>query len=184
MQLGESSSQVSLSVTWEFLCPVVPSIMCVSWVRGSFTWKNWLSGMDSNHDKELQRLLCYHYTTGQSRPKLAFRRAPRKGKVGLLVPENEAPTSRSAAFMPLRDRVARDARHHLAVCLQVWCERPKCRVSVVPFAEAHCSHQFRGRYASYSSLSVSAKTTTRKIGRINFVPRAITIREPILAPTS
>jgi hypothetical protein len=27
--------------------------------------KNWLSGMDSNHDKELQRLLCYHYTTGQ-----------------------------------------------------------------------------------------------------------------------
>ena len=25
----------------------------------------WLSGMDSNHDKELQRLLCYHYTTGQ-----------------------------------------------------------------------------------------------------------------------
>src|SRR5262245_9875044 len=27
--------------------------------------------MDSNHDKELQRLLCYHYTTGQERPKLA-----------------------------------------------------------------------------------------------------------------
>ena len=21
--------------------------------------------MDSNHDKQLQRLLCYHYTTGQ-----------------------------------------------------------------------------------------------------------------------
>lgn len=29
------------------------------------TGMNWLSGMDSNHDKELQRLLCYHYTTGQ-----------------------------------------------------------------------------------------------------------------------
>lgn len=27
----------------------------------------WLSGMDSNHDKELQRLLCYHYTTGQDK---------------------------------------------------------------------------------------------------------------------
>src|SRR5437773_4667175 len=25
----------------------------------------WLSGMDSNHDKSLQRALCYHYTTGQ-----------------------------------------------------------------------------------------------------------------------
>ena len=23
----------------------------------------WLSGMDSNHDKSLQRALCYHYTT-------------------------------------------------------------------------------------------------------------------------
>ncbi len=28
--------------------------------------------MDSNHDKELQRLLCYHYTTGQGAIKLAF----------------------------------------------------------------------------------------------------------------
>lgn len=27
----------------------------------------WLSGMDSNHDKLLQRELCYHYTTGQHR---------------------------------------------------------------------------------------------------------------------
>jgi hypothetical protein len=26
---------------------------------------DWLSGMDSNHDKSLQRALCYHYTTGQ-----------------------------------------------------------------------------------------------------------------------
>ena len=24
-----------------------------------------LPRMDSNHDKQLQRLLCYHYTTGQ-----------------------------------------------------------------------------------------------------------------------
>src|SRR3982751_6107801 len=28
----------------------------------------WLSGMDSNHDKGLQRALCYHYTTGQAYP--------------------------------------------------------------------------------------------------------------------
>ena len=27
---------------------------------------SWLSGMDSNHDKGLQRALCYHYTTGQT----------------------------------------------------------------------------------------------------------------------
>ncbi len=27
----------------------------------------WLSDMDSNHDKELQKLLCYHYTIGQQR---------------------------------------------------------------------------------------------------------------------
>jgi hypothetical protein len=26
--------------------------------------KNWLSDMDSNHDKGLQRALCYHYTIG------------------------------------------------------------------------------------------------------------------------
>lgn len=40
----------------------------------------WLSGMDSNHDKELQRLLCYHYTTGQVRSTLAAVRRERKGK--------------------------------------------------------------------------------------------------------
>src|SRR6266853_4926544 len=37
--------------------------------------------MDSNHDKELQRLLCYHYTTGQGRPKLALCPSLRKEKV-------------------------------------------------------------------------------------------------------
>ena len=31
----------------------------------------WLSGMDSNHDKSLQRALCYHYTTGQTDRRLA-----------------------------------------------------------------------------------------------------------------
>src|SRR5262249_57093633 len=30
------------------------------------------AGMNSNHDKELQRLLCYHYTTGQNRNKASF----------------------------------------------------------------------------------------------------------------
>ena len=42
--------------------------------------QKWLSGMDSNHVKELQRLLCYHYTTGQHSPKLAPTRCRRKGK--------------------------------------------------------------------------------------------------------
>ncbi len=40
--------------------------------------------MDSNHDKELQRLLCYPYTTGQRSPKLALRPVRRKEKVGAL----------------------------------------------------------------------------------------------------
>ena len=37
--------------------------------RGNSTERvkpKWLSGMDSNHDKSLQRALCYHYTTGQA----------------------------------------------------------------------------------------------------------------------
>ena len=28
--------------------------------------KNWLPDMDLNHDKQIQNLLCYHYTIGQS----------------------------------------------------------------------------------------------------------------------
>jgi hypothetical protein len=36
--------------------------------------------MDSNHDKELQRLLCYHYTTGQDGDKLAVDLGWRKAK--------------------------------------------------------------------------------------------------------
>jgi hypothetical protein len=47
---------------------------------------SWLSGMDSNHDKELQRLLCYHYTTGQAGHKLATAPARRKGKRASLLP--------------------------------------------------------------------------------------------------
>src|SRR5205085_12098882 len=31
---------------------------------------DWLSGLDSNQDKGLQRALCYRYTTGQNRHKL------------------------------------------------------------------------------------------------------------------
>ena len=48
-----------------------------------FLLEYWLSGMDSNHDKELQRLLCYHYTTGQDRQKLAFAAVPRKEKLAI-----------------------------------------------------------------------------------------------------
>jgi hypothetical protein len=42
--------------------------------------------MDSNHDKELQRLLCYHYTTGQDHHKLAVGLPPRKGKTMAYLP--------------------------------------------------------------------------------------------------
>ena len=28
--------------------------------------RKWLPDMDSNHDKRIQRLLCYHYTIGQT----------------------------------------------------------------------------------------------------------------------
>src|SRR5215467_2731038 len=35
------------------------------WGGAVATAGDWLSGLDSNQDKELQRLLCYHYTTGQ-----------------------------------------------------------------------------------------------------------------------
>ena len=31
--------------------------------------REWLPDMDSNHDKQIQRLLCYHYTIGQPEPK-------------------------------------------------------------------------------------------------------------------
>jgi hypothetical protein len=29
--------------------------------------ENWLPDMDSNHDKQIQKLLCYHYTIRQMR---------------------------------------------------------------------------------------------------------------------
>src|ERR1051325_9627394 len=37
--------------------------------------------MDSNHDKSLQRALCYHYTIGQTTVNLAFTPRSRKAKV-------------------------------------------------------------------------------------------------------
>ena len=40
--------------------------------------RDWLSDMDSNHDKGLQRALCYHYTIGQRR-EINFPRGVCKG---------------------------------------------------------------------------------------------------------
>jgi hypothetical protein len=37
--------------------------------------------MDSNHDKGLQRALCYHYTIGQARVKLSLVRRRAKEKL-------------------------------------------------------------------------------------------------------
>ncbi len=42
---------------------------------------SWLSDMDSNHDKGLQRALCYRYTIGQSAQKIPPPPAKRKEKV-------------------------------------------------------------------------------------------------------
>ena len=41
-------------------------------MRRNLKWEKWLSDMDSNHDKGLQRALCYHYTIGQTVGKIAF----------------------------------------------------------------------------------------------------------------
>lgn len=32
---------------------------------GEMHWGGWLPDMDSNHDKQIQSLLCYRYTIGQ-----------------------------------------------------------------------------------------------------------------------
>ncbi len=45
---------------------------------GGTVIEGWLSDMDSNHDKSLQRALCYHYTIGQTGMKIAFRSRGRK----------------------------------------------------------------------------------------------------------
>jgi hypothetical protein len=45
--------------------------------------EDWLSGLDSNQDKCLQRALCYRYTTGQkSRQKVAWIGPGANRKVG------------------------------------------------------------------------------------------------------
>lgn len=47
-------------------------------LKGKLPVEDWLSGMDSNHDKGLQRPLCYHYTTGQAATTVTFPRVGRK----------------------------------------------------------------------------------------------------------
>ena len=46
---------------------VASSVASAIW--GDFGPEEWLPDMDSNHDKQIQRLLCYHYTIGQPEPK-------------------------------------------------------------------------------------------------------------------
>ena len=50
--------------------------------------------MDSNHDKELQRLLCYHYTTGQGALRIASRYPVRKEKTAPRSRRTHAPTAK------------------------------------------------------------------------------------------
>src|SRR5215213_10350533 len=71
---------------------------------------NWLSDMDSNHDKVLQRDLCYHYTIGQARRESISRlktckenfRPRGQGTFGTisLLPENDTRSPRP--FSPQR----------------------------------------------------------------------------------
>ena len=35
-------------------------------IMGGCKMKNWLPDMDLNHDKQIQSLLCYRYTIGQT----------------------------------------------------------------------------------------------------------------------
>ena len=42
---------------------------------------DWLSDLDSNQDKSLQRALCYRYTIGQADANLAFGRPAAKQKL-------------------------------------------------------------------------------------------------------
>jgi hypothetical protein len=76
--------------------------------------ESWLSGMDSNHDKELQRLLCYHYTTGQDRPQSSGRalRAQRKsacaavaGRIRTVPPAASRPNPNTESRTPKEGRI-------------------------------------------------------------------------------
>ena len=49
-----------------------------AWGLALAVFGSWLSGLDSNQDKGLQRPLCYHYTTGHAGKKLVVRRAGSK----------------------------------------------------------------------------------------------------------
>jgi hypothetical protein len=46
-----------------------------AWLLSAGDW--WLPDMDLNHDKQIQSLLCYRYTIGQTGPpKVAFQVPP------------------------------------------------------------------------------------------------------------
>src|ERR1044071_343071 len=76
--------------------------------------KNWLSDMDSNHDKGLQRALCYHYTTGQTGAKLASRPLRRKEKF---------PRAARLPAYTVQRRAAPVGRRHTAYDLQTHANR-------------------------------------------------------------
>ena len=46
----------------------------------------WLSDMDSNHDKSLQRALCYHYTIGHANRSIPAGPEARKQKLDRCCP--------------------------------------------------------------------------------------------------
>ena len=54
---------------------------------------NWLSDLDSNQDKGLQRALCYRYTIGQRARKTSFQSRECKGKIKCLTATDNVSTN-------------------------------------------------------------------------------------------
>src|SRR5688572_1642190 len=52
------------------ICPAVSSILHRDKLQPRASNRSWLSDLDSNQDKSLQRALCYRYTIGQSAVKV------------------------------------------------------------------------------------------------------------------
>ena len=73
-------------------------------IGDAFRLVNWLSDMDSNHDKSLQRALCYHYTIGQTATKITPRRLRSKFQVSMFKVTLVLRVARGTALPIHRDR--------------------------------------------------------------------------------
>src|SRR5436190_5987503 len=64
-QRGENIHKHPEQGNIETKCRKTPGTSDLENEESSGSERQWLSDMDSNHDKSLQRALCYHYTIGQ-----------------------------------------------------------------------------------------------------------------------